>query len=217
MTTDKTNKEFLQEQATLLNDNNSKLNTLTELYNNLKAPVSNKYAPRILSFYKYTGTSIGDKLVDIDMTNCVSMYNFLCNVTSIKDLVLTNLDTSKVQTMDYFTYCGNFFTIDMSGCKTPKLESTISMFAYNANLTNVNIKDFDFSSMKNMSYMFMGCKKLSRIDMSNIDFSTIPSTVKVTDMFRDVPGTCSIIVKDETAKTWFTNNGFGNRPITIKS
>lgn len=208
MTANKTNKEFLQEQAALLNDNNTKLNTLTELYNNLKKPTANKYAPRILSFYKYTGTTLNDKLTGIDMTNCVSMYNFLCNVTSIRNLTLTNLDTSKVKTMDYFTYCGDFYTVDMSGCKTPKLESAISMFAYNANLTHVNIKDFDFSSMQKMQYMFMGCKKLTQVDMSNIDFSKIPTTVNANDMFRDVPSSCVVLVKDSTAKTWFTDKGF---------
>lgn len=208
------NKETLQSYNTMLNENNVNLDEVLNMVNTLPDPVISKYAPRMISFYKYSGTDISDKLSKIDGSNCISMKNAFCHVYNIPTISLGDLNTSKVTNMDYMFYQAACTEVDMSNCYTPNLTSAISMFSYNTNLQTVNIKNFDFSKMEKMQYMFMGCTALREIDMSGIDFSVIPSGVAKTDMFKNISSSCRIKVKDETAKQWLRNAGFNGSLTT---
>ena len=61
--------------------------------------------------------------------------------------------------------------------------------------------------------MFQGCSSLASLDLSNFDFTNVTD---YTNVFRDVPANCEILVKDETAKTWITSKWSNLTNVKVK-
>ena len=158
-------------------------------------------------------------------TNCEYMFtNYF-----LETLDLSKFDTSNVTSMsNMFQKCENIKTLDLSNWNTPNLLTLYYTFAHCTALKILNVSNFNTSKVTNMNYtfyncksletldlsnwntptlmntrqMFDGCEKLNRLDIRNFDFTNVTSNY--TNMFRNVPADCLIIVADETAKTWIT-------------
>ena len=108
----------------------------------------------------------------------------------IKDLDLSNFDTSKVMTMnEMFANMYNLTSLNLSNFDTSKVTDMYGMFAYMHRLTSLNLSNFDTSNVTGMRGMFDGMSSLTSLDLSNFD------TSKVTDMggmFSDMSNLTSL-------------------------
>ena len=145
-----------------------------------------------------------EKLVNLNINNfntskVASMAYMFYNCTNLTNLDLSSFDTSKVTSMVYmFSTCTNLTNLDLSSFDTSKVTSMMGMFQSCGNLTSLNLSNFDTSKVMYMSSMFRNCNNLTTIDFRNADFSSVTS---YTNMFRDASN-LSVIVKDETARSW---------------
>ena len=64
--------------------------------------------------------------------------------------------------------------------------------------------------------MFDGDSSLEKIDISSFDFTGITAGAYYTNMFRSVPTTCTIYVKDAANQAWFSAK-FSSYTFTIKT
>ena len=96
----------------------------------------------------------------------------------IKDLDLSNFDTSKVMTMnEMFANMYNLTSLNLSNFDTSKVTDMYGMFYNMYNLTSLNLSNFDTSKVTDMGAMFAGMLNLTSLNLSNFD------TSKVTDMY----------------------------------
>ena len=96
----------------------------------------------------------------------------------IKDLDLSNFDTSKVMTMnEMFANMYNLTSLNLSNFDTSKVTDMYGMFYNMYNLTSLNLSNFDTSKVTDMGVMFAGMLILTSLNLSNFD------TSKVTDMY----------------------------------
>ena len=123
-----------------------------------------------------------DNIRDIDLsnfdtskvTNMSSMFN---NTASLTSLNLSSFDTSKVTNMrSMFSYMRNLTSLDLSNFDTSKVTNMNSMFYCMLSLTTLDLSSFDTSKVTNMNSMFRSMSNLTTLDLSNFD------TSKVTDM-----------------------------------
>ena len=96
----------------------------------------------------------------------------------IKDLDLSNFDTSKVMTMnEMFANMYNLTSLNLSNFDTSKVTDMYGMFYNMYNLTSLDLSNFDTSKVTDMGVMFTGMLILTSLNLSNFD------TSKVTDMY----------------------------------
>ncbi len=103
-----------------------------------------------------------------------------------------------------FTKCYALKELDLSNFNTSKVTNMQYMFQYCTSLTNLNISSFDTSNVTNMSGIFSYDNKLTLIDMRNMTFGS-----KLTDansMFYNASKNATIYVKSNTEKQWLNTN-----------
>jgi surface protein len=194
-----------------------------------------KFAPRHISFYGYTGGSDLDAEIQaVDTSNVTKFEYMFRGASKLTHLDLSNWNTSNVTTMGSMFYdCYALQTVNLNNWDTSKVKYMSSMFSGCDALTHVDLSHFNFdnvTSINNMFYscnalkevnmstcnlpkvtaldlMFSGCASLEKVDIRNLDFTNI--TVfgnQQKGVFYGVPKACLIIVKDSTAKTKITNS-----------
>ena len=94
----------------------------------------------------------------------------------------------------------------------PKIVGDFSDPNYSINLSNgfqncSNVKVLDLSGLVGITYRmssaFNGCTSLEKLDIRGLTFG---NGISFSSMLNNVPNTCLIIVKDDTAKTWINTN-----------
>ena len=137
-----------------------------------------------------------------------SLKQMFNNVYNVKEIDLSNFDTSNVNDMeDMFNYCHdlekvnltNFVTskvtkmkgmfegckkitsLDLSSFSTSLVTTMKSMFCSCEGLEYLNIKSFDTSSVNDMALMFCDCRKLENIDISSFSSTT---NIEMGGMFK---------------------------------
>ena len=151
-----------------------------------------------INYYNFTDTLNNVTIkFDGEITSCKNMFNGLKN---IKEIDLSNFDTSKVTDMDsmfylctnlekinfgnintslvknmkyLFHYCYNLSSIDVSNFDTSSVTTTHSMFRFCTSLTSINVSNFNTHNMVDITDIFGGCSKLTSIDLSNFDTSKV--------------------------------------------
>ena len=129
--------------------------------------------------------------------------------SSITTIDLSGLDTSNVTTMRYmFNTCSNLTSLDFSTFNTKKVTNMNNMFAGCSSLTNLDLSSFEGDAIQSTERMFQSCTNLTRIDMRKFTFTNIAYSTYMFGMNASsgVPDDCQIIVKDNTQKSWITNN-----------
>ena len=119
---------------------------------------------------------------DIDLSNfdtskVTNMSSMFWNMHSLTSLDLSNFDTSKVTDMNaMFLNMWSLTSLNISNFNTSKVTNMSSMFNNTASLTSLNLSSFDTSKVTNMRSMFSYMRNLTSLDLSNFD------TSKVTNM-----------------------------------
>ena len=154
-------------------------------------------------FANYQGEEID--LSNFNTSNITTMASafYECpNLVTIKGLNSMSISsTCSFQTMFY--YCTSIKEIDLSNIQLMNGMLT-GMFNGCSSLQTINLKNASFTNTsRNLQNMFNGCSSLQLLDIRNWDFTKVGGN---SGAFNGVPNNCEIIVKDETAKTWFSTN-----------
>ena len=118
---------------------------------------------------------------DIDLSNfdtskVTNMSSMFWNMHSLTSLNISNFDTSNVTNMSAMFYNMNLTSLDLSNFDTSKVTDMNAMFLNMWSLTSLNISNFNTSKVTNMSSMFNNTASLTSLNLSSFD------TSKVTNM-----------------------------------
>lgn len=100
--------------------------------------------------------------------------NAFFNLTNIKKMDLSHLDTSDITNMSLMFWGDNKLTdLNLTGWDTSKNTSMYAMFTYDNNLTNLQgLSDWDTSKVTNMQSAFYGVA-VQNLDLSNWNTSSV--------------------------------------------
>ena len=107
--------------------------------------------------------------------------NMFQSCSALKNLDLSNFDTSKVTRMGLgiglnrgmFQYCSALTSLDVSKFDTSSVTIMYGMFWGCSALTSLDVRNFNTSSVTNMSNMFNGCAIIKSLDLSNFNTSSV--------------------------------------------
>ena len=115
-----------------------------------------------------------DRLIE----SCENMFDGL---TSIKEIDLSNLDTSKVINMSsMFNECTNLEKITFGNINTSSVENMFQLFHNCIKLASIDLSNFDTSNVITMESTFRHCESLLSINVSNFNVKKVE---KMQDMF----------------------------------
>lgn len=119
---------------------------------------------------------------------------FMNNFENIKEVDISNLDTSKVVNMKYaFNGCSSLKKINTDKLDTSNVENMSSIFANCTSLESVDLSKLNTKNVTDMSDMFFKCSNLKSIDLSNFDTSNVEN---MSYMFGDCNGLTEINLND---------------------
>ena len=106
--------------------------------------------------------------------NLIDTSNMFYGCSSLKELDLSNFDTSKVKSMSSMLYgCSSLINIDLSNFNTGNVTDMNNMFYGCSSLKKLNLVSFNTSNLVFMNSIFYGCSSLINIDLSNFDTSKV--------------------------------------------
>ena len=148
------------------------------LYNS----VNNFYEDTNYDNYK-TKSNISGNVILFDLNNWLpattrSLANLFYQAHSLTAVDLTNLNTSKVNDMNYmfYGYQGSILTkVNVTNFDTSKVTDMQYMFAFCGALTSLDLSNFNTSNVTNMNCMFYGCTSLTTLDLSNFNTAKVTS------------------------------------------
>ena len=110
-------------------------------------------------------------IFDEEINTCENMFKGLDN---IKEIDLSNFDTSKVTNMNSMFYdCINLTRINFGHINTSSVEDMSNLFRNCIKLKSLDLSNFDTSKVKHMGIMFSHCEAINSIDVSNFDTSQV--------------------------------------------
>ena len=119
---------------------------------------------------------------------------FMNDFENIKEVDISNLDTSKVVNMQYaFNGCSSLEKINTDKLDTSNVTNMSSIFANCSNLESVDLSKLNTKNVTDMSDMFFKCSNLKSIDLSNFDTSNVEN---MSYMFGDCNGLTEINLND---------------------
>ncbi len=153
-------------------------------------------------------------LSNFDTSNVTDMSWMFNNCRKIERVNLKSFDTSSVTDMSYmFSLCEKIENVDLSGFNTSNVTDMNSMFSGCSKLKTLNLSSFNISNVTNMGDMFSRCLNLREIDFRNAEFN---NNIFEFGMFNNTSN-LSVIVKDETARSWIQDKLGSNGTAIIAS
>ena len=99
---------------------------------------------------------------------------FFANLPCIKEIELSDFDTSNVTDMSCMFYgCEALESLDLSKFDTSKVTDMVDMFYGCYALERLDLSKFDTSNVTGMCEMFSGCSALESLDLSKFDTSNV--------------------------------------------
>lgn len=196
----------------------------------------NKYAPRFVSFYSYSGTELEYELDNLDVSNISNYPYTFYNCSNLKSFnPIGWVPKEKIELYGTFRSCGSITSINMDCFANSNFTTLTECFQGCSKLEEITVKgnlsnDFNPYGMMNVFY---NCKNLKKIDLSTLDNTNVPiirfsstfyncTSLELVDMrnftfssnkvpeytnwFYNVPQSCTIIVKDATQKNFVRGN-----------
>lgn len=121
-----------------------------------------------------SGSIDGDLRSDKNGKTSDGDYSLLRGCTALKEVDLSNLDTSEVTDMSYaFAECKSLKTVDISTLDTSNVTNMEHMFDGCTGMKELDVSTFDTSNVTNMDSMFNGCKSARTINVSSLDTSNV--------------------------------------------
>ena len=127
---------------------------------------------------------------------------------------LEYLDTSKVKKMRaMFMYCESLLNLDLSNFDTSNVTDMSMMFEACSSLKDLDLSSFDTSEVIGMNYTFYDCSSLRTLNLQNATFDKVRSN----DYVFFATSNLSVIVKDESARSWIQDKLGSNGTAIIAS
>ena len=127
-----------------------------------------------------------------------SCANMFFNISNIKQIDLSEFDSSKVRNMSYMFYnCSNLEKIIFGNINTSLVKDMHYLFYSCSKLTSIDLSNFDTSSVTNMEGMFIACHSLQSINLSTFNTSSV-------ETMRSLFGGCSNIMSLDLSYFDFT-------------
>ena len=134
-----------------------------------------------------------------DKIQPINMSGWFIRMLELKNLDLSNIDTSRVTDMsNMFAACVELTDLDLSHFNTSKVINMSCMFAESPNLVNIDLSSFDTKNVNNMYAMFAMCVNLTNLDLSSFDTSKVTN---MSGMFTTCTNLQTIYVNPNT---WIT-------------
>ena len=184
---------------------------------------------------KITNLNLGN----FDTSNVTDMNGMFYNCNSLEKLNLQNFKTSNVTNMSsVFSYCTSLEDLDLSFFDTSKVVDMSQMFIGCSKLKLLTLTGFNTSNVIDMKYMFYDCSSLTSLDLSsfdtinvmnmdnmfsycsnltNLDFRKAEFNPKAYGFMFSLTSNLSVIVKDETARSWIQSRLGSNGTAIIAS
>ena len=133
------------------------------------------------------------------------------------DVIIDGLtiETGRTNIKNLFAGSTKMKTISISNITVNNCTEFSYMFSNCSSLTSIDLSSLIVTPTK-VDRMFNGCTSLATLDISGLDCTGISSSSNYTNMFNNVPTTCTIYVKDAANQTWFSSK-FSGYTFTIKS
>ena len=127
-------------------------------------------------FYGLTNIKEID-LSNLDTSKVKNMLNMFNGCKNLERIYFGNINTSLVQNMEnLFRGCNKLESIDLSNFDTSSVTTMQSLFHYCHSLKSIDVSNFNTSNVENMFGLFANCYNLTSLNISNFD------TSKVTNM-----------------------------------
>lgn len=196
--------EELNTYDTELTEQETKLADVIELLQTKATPTAEKYAPRHISFSGYQGTDLDYEIANLDASNITRINAMFQNNMSLTSLDLSNLTFGKITTMtSMFASCRALANLKLCQLDASETTSMQAVFMNCVGLETIDLSTWNLSNITNMQQTFLSCSSLKKLDVRTIPFGTKVSNSNY--MLDSVPTSCEIIVKDDTAKSWFAS------------
>ncbi len=163
---------------TVNNNINSIVRTTTRpdistMTNNNIISTSDSTIPIYAWFDNNTGTIYYYSEEETIYMNPSSEYIFM-NLSTLRNVDLATIDTSKVTNMAYMFYkCNDLASLDLSKFDTSNVTDMGNMFYDCQSLTELDVTKFDTKNVTSMSAMFLGCLGLTSLDVTKFDTSNV--------------------------------------------
>lgn len=123
---------------------------------------------------------------------------FMNDFENIKEVDISNLDTSKVVNMQYaFNGCSSLEKINTDKLDTSNVTNMSSIFANCVNLEGVDLSKLNTENVTDMSAMFFKCSNLKSINLSKLNTENV---IDMGNMFGDCNGLTKINLNDLNTK-----------------
>ena len=141
----------------------------------LNVEIIDEIRPKITSRWFFGCVNLKNiDLTNLDTSNVTSMYEMFYNCTGLNSLDLNHLDTSNVTNMyEMFYNCSGLKSIEVSGLDTSNITDMRWMFYGCSELTSLNLSEWNVKKVINMTSMFRNCSKLSELDISGWDTNNV--------------------------------------------
>lgn len=148
-----------------------------------------------------------------NLTNLNNAFSYMYGFVNI-DLSSCAFSSNTNNVEELFSSCSNVEEINLSSLSTTANNTNCNgMFGGCSKLKKIDLSNFNPGSIQNGNKMFTGCTSLEELDISSMNMNVSSYTY----MFNGVPANCLILVKDQTAKDWFTTNWSNLTNVQIKS
>ena len=142
-----------------------------------------KYAPKYISFYQFSGTDLLEETQNLDVSKLTTMARMFEQCTNLTNVDVSGWDTSNVEYMFYtFFRCEKLVNLNFSGWNTSKVINFDSFFDRCNRLQNIDVSSFDTSNAQIFSYMFGRTSNNTILNLSNFNTSKV---TKMDNMFLD--------------------------------
>ena len=132
----------------------------------------------------------------------------------LNNIDVSNWNTSAVTIMDYaFMNCKALEDINLINWDTSSVTSLNQMFQNCTALKELDLSTWETSNLKATNQMFLGCTALSYLDIRKASFDQVTNS---SSMFAYVISKGTIVVADDTAKTWVSSLLQSNSQMVVK-
>ena len=132
-----------------------------------------------------------------DSDEPITQFSTGTNNNLLKNLNVSNLDTSQVTNMSNMFYaCMGLTSLDVSKWNTSQVTNMSEMFSGCMGLASLDVSKWNTSQVTNMSNMFNYCTSLTSLDLSNFDTSQVTT---MDGMFIGCESLRDIKINDETS------------------
>ena len=120
-------------------------------------------------------------LSNLDTSKVINMSSMFNDCTNLEKIIFGNINTSSVQNMfQLFHNCIKLTSIDVSNFDTSNVISMESIFSHCESIMSINVSNFNVKKVENMKDMFGYCYKLTSINVSNFD---TPNLINMQGLF----------------------------------